>query len=302
VFFGAVLVAVLTIGTSRSIMRRLADLVQVTEQLAAGEYHTRAKVERQDEIGTLGQAYNTMAGELQTTLTSLEQRALQIETSAEVSRRLSMIMDQEELVRQVVEQVQSTFDYYHAHIYLYDDDKENLIMVGGTGEAGRQMLGSGHSIPTGKGLVGRAAESNEAILTPDVSQAIGWLPNPLLPDTQAEATVPIAYGLDVLGVLDVQQDEVGGLDQADIDLLLAISSQVAVALQNARSFQEAQERATQEALIANISRQITGTTTVDDALKVAVRELGRALETETSVKMKTSSEGEMERQSTIASS
>jgi GAF domain-containing protein len=158
-------------------------------------------------------------------------------------------------------------------------------MVGGTGEAGRLMLEQGHKIPIGSGLVGRAADTNRVILVSDVSKAEGWLPNPLLPETQAEIAVPIAVGDTVLGVLDVQDDEVGGLDQADADLLSSISNQVAFALQNTRAYQNSQRRAEREVLMSDINAQIQKTQSIEEALKVSVRELGRVLGTETSVKL-----------------
>jgi GAF domain-containing protein len=70
---------------------------------------------------------------------------------------------------------------------------------------------------------------------------------------------------------------VGGLAQEDVDLLRSIASQVAIALQTARSFVETQRRAEREALIGTIGQKIRQTTSVDEALQVAVRELGRAV-------------------------
>ena len=81
------------------------------------------------------------------------------------------------------------------------------------------MLERGHRIEPGKGLVGRSAASNTIALVPNVADDPDWLANPLLPETKSEVAVPIAIGDQVLGVLDVQDDEVNRLQQEDAALL-----------------------------------------------------------------------------------
>ena len=269
---------VLAVALSRSISNPIQELAQVTQQMAAGDMSVRSDIPGRSEIGLLSDAFNDMAAQLEQSISDLEQRTLAVTASAEISRRLSTLLNTSELVTEVVNQIQTAFGYYHAHIYLFDETGENLVMMGGTGEAGQEMLANKHQIESGQGLVGRVAELNTAVLVPDVSQEEGWLPNPLLPDTKAETAVPIIYGDDLLGVLDVQHNVVDGLQQSDVDLLGSIAAQVAIALQNARSYEQTQDKANREARFNEINRTIQSTTDLETALQVTVRELGRVLD------------------------
>ena len=89
--------------------------------------------------------------------------------------------------------------------------------------------------------------------------------------------MPISVGDRVLGILDVQDDEVNGLEQQDAELLLSIANQVAIAIQNARAYSEIQRQAQRRALVNEINRKIQNTHDPDKAMQIAVRELGRAV-------------------------
>lgn len=269
---------------TRGLVRPIQALTDGAEQFAQGRLETRVPLERQDELGKLAQAFNSMAADLQAHYGGLEQRVAErtraLETSIEVGRRLATIREIDGLAAAVVQQLQDAFGYYHVHMYLFDERREKLIMVGGSGEAGKTMLARGHSLDPGQGLVGRSAQRNEVTLVPDTASSRDWLPNPLLPDTSAEVAVPISYAGEVLGVLDVQHNLRGGLGPDDAALLESIAGQVAVAVQNARLLQQAEQRA-QHAAVANvIGQRIQRAVSVEEVLQVAAHELGLALDTD----------------------
>jgi putative methionine-R-sulfoxide reductase with GAF domain len=260
----------------------IARLSGVAARIAAGDLTARARVDSADEIGALAGNFNTMTAQLRDVIGTLEQRVAErtkaVQTSAEVSRRLSTITNPQQLILAVVDEIKQAFGYYHAHIYLFDDARQHLAMAGGTGEAGRILLSRGHKIPRGRGLVGRAAETRSVVLVPDTYADPGWLPNDLLPETKSEVAGPIVIGERVLGVLDVQHNVVNGLKPSDAQLLEAIGRQVAVALQNARAYAQTQQAARRETLINRIGQKIQGAATMEEALQIAAAELATALQ------------------------
>jgi len=259
-------------------LRRLADTAQA---LGAGDLSVRAKVVSNDEIGVVGQAFNSMADQISDLVTNLEQRISDrtraVQASVEVSRRLSTILDPRQLTRAVVEQIQQAFNYYHVHIYLFNDARTDLVLAWGSGDAGRAMLAREHKIPAGRGVVGRSAATNAPLLIADVSKDPGWLFNPMLPETKTELAVPIAIGDNVLGVLDVQDNHIGAFSEDDVSLLRSLADQTAVAVQNARAYIDVQRVAEREGIISSIGQQIQSAASVEEVLEIALSELGRSL-------------------------
>ncbi|GAB4424135.1 MAG: hypothetical protein Kow0031_02990 [Anaerolineae bacterium] len=163
---------------------------------------------------------------------SLEWRTNQIEISTQIAQEIAAAPALDTLFRLVVNLVQERFGYYHAHVYTVEQDL--LVMQEGTGGPGRMMKEMGHNIPYSavRSLVAKAARSGEPILVDDVSKDKRWLPNLLLPETKSELAIPIKLGDRVLGVLDVQHNQIGGLTTEDQILLMGLCGQIAVAINN----------------------------------------------------------------------
>jgi len=255
-------------------------VTRAAEEYSRGNFKAKSIVRSRDEIGSLAATLNDMSGKMDAILQDLDnrvnERTRSIKVSAEIGRQLSSVLKTDDLVKEVVNQIKAAFNYYHVQIYLMDSGRQNLVLVSGTGSVGQQMVSQGHSIPLGRGLVGRAAIRGAYVLISNTSMETNWLSNPLLPETRSELAVPLLFGEQVLGVLDVQQDQANGLDERDADTLQVIAGQVAIAIRNSRLLEELQQRADQQTQLTQIMDEITRTMNIEKALKVAVREVGRA--------------------------
>lgn len=166
---------------------------------------------------------------------TIQRRNLQLETSNEVSQWITSALALDVLISQLVHLVQDRLGFSHVHVYLLDPHSNVLIFHKGTGEPGRIMKEQKHSLCVGEGgIVGHVSAIAEPYLATDVSQCSSFMFNPLLPDTRSELAVPLVVGSRVVGVLDVQSDQVGGVTDDDLALLQSLGRQIGIAIENTR--------------------------------------------------------------------
>ncbi len=248
--------------TRRRIVSPLLVLREGVELLTEGNLNHHIDIPTNDEFGTLANAFNFMTDQLKEIIDTLEQRVAdrthRLEIVALLGERLNKILDVEELLAELVNQVKERFDYYHAHIFLLNAENEQLVLRAGVGEAGQKMKAQGHQIPLRAevSLIARAARSKEVVRVDDVRQEVGWLAHPLLPKTKAEMAVPITHEGQIVGVLDVQSDQVAGLDEGDANLLRSLANHVAIALTNARLFAQNQIALQEAETLYTISQRV----------------------------------------------
>ena len=218
---------------------------------------------------------------------TLAKRAAELETVAQVSTAAATVLQPGRLLQEVADLTKERFELYHAHIYLLNPDADRLYLTAGAGEVGRQMVAEGWSISLlrEKSLVAQAARQRQGVIANDVQTEPDYLPNPLLPNTRSEMAVPMIVGDQVLGVLDVQADMIDRFTQEDIRVMTTLAAQVAVALQNARSYEQTQARAKHEQILRQITARVRGSTNPDAIVRTAVRELGVALDRPTFIRL-----------------
>lgn len=177
---------------------------------------------------------------------SQQRQAEQFRVISEVGRQITSIMEIEELLTHVVQLIQKSFGYDHVAIAMVEDDYA-VYRVG----AGRLWedpafdFNPSHLKIGSEGITGRVASSGELAYLPDVRQDPNYV-EMKGSDTLSEVTVPVKVKGEVIGVLDVQSDQLNAFDETDLIVLQSLADQAAVAIENARLYKQAQQLAVVE--------------------------------------------------------
>ncbi|MFZ5822674.1 MAG: GAF domain-containing protein [Chloroflexota bacterium] len=224
------------------IVRPVKALTQAASAVSQGNLSIVANVHSNDETGVLAAAFNTMTGNLKNLVSTLEQRVTErtqdLETASEVGKAITeKVANQYEMMAQAVEIIRERFNLYYTQIYIVDPSGRNLVLSAGTGEVGTQLMRKSHYLPIGLGSInGRAASEKRAVVIESTEKNANFLPNPLLPLTRCEMSVPLMVGDIVVGVLDMQSERPGALNETNLPAFTALAGQLAVAIQNASLF------------------------------------------------------------------
>ncbi len=235
---------------TRSITRPIRRLVSATESMRKGDLSVRVPQSGGDELGLLGAALNNMAGDLDRSTKTTQRlyhqelrRVEQMRTINDIGRQISSILSLDQLLPYVSTALQKTFQYYNVNIFILDNDSTSLVLKAGAG-------GYEGAVPLGikvhlgpKGIVSWVAQAGRPLLVPDVCQEPRYLAIGELKETKSELAVPVKIQERVVGVLDVQSNQTNGFDEADQFIAETLSSQLAVAIENARLYEQGRELA-----------------------------------------------------------
>ena len=250
--------------------RLSAPIVQLTEgaeQITAGDLDHVVRLTTRDETARLAQAFNVMTGRLREMISGLEhtvaertrdveQRSSYLQAASEVGRAAASILDTNRLTSQVVEVIRSRFELYYVGLFLVDAANEYAVLQAGTGEAGKAMLARNHRIRVGEGMIGWSVQNKQPRVALEAGEDAVRLVSDLLPLTRSEAALPLISRGNVLGALTVQSEQPGIFTDMTIAVLQTMADQVALALDNARLFSEADDAlATMRRSYGELSRE-----------------------------------------------
>jgi len=218
--------------------------------------------QRENELekfkANLEKSVEERTGELVIVNQQTVKRAEQLRLIADVARSTISIQDIDRLLPYTAQLISQRFNFYHVGIFLLDEPKQYAILRASNSQGGLRMLKKGHRLKVGtQGIVGYVTRTGQARIALNVQDDPDYFGSAYLPDTCSEITLPLKSRGIILGALDIQSIEADTFSEDDSSTLSILADQIAIAIQNAISYEQLQ-RALLEAEIA--SRQGVGQT------------------------------------------
>jgi signal transduction histidine kinase len=213
----------------------------------------------------------------------IRRRATQLEVASQVAQKVVSILDLDQLLAEIVRLIRLKFGYYHIHIFLVDQGSNEIVLQELSGEEDASLKRQGLRLKIGEqGICGWVAANGTPLVCNDVSQESRFYPHELLPKTKSELAIPMRFGEKIIGVLDVQSDELGAFGQDDSLTLQILADQVAIAIRNAHLFRETRRQLETLRALHDISLEITSQLESEQVLKIILKQAAHLLSAEAS--------------------
>lgn len=194
----------------------------------------------------------------------------QISLVRSVTSQITNVFDLDELCLRVTNLIQCTFDYYHVGIYTVDEISGKLRFRASSLQCQPNQRNPLEDLDYSKGLVHTASKTGQEYVVKDVTKDPLYVYIDTLPDTKAEAVLPLKVENRILGVLDVQSDQAGAFHENDMLVLRSLADSIALAVESARLFRSVEQIATRVNAVAEIGSAISSILELDELLKKVV--------------------------------
>jgi phosphoserine phosphatase RsbU/P len=216
---------------------------------------------------------------------TVERRVEQLSTVSEVGKALSSILDFDQLLKEIVTIISDRFEYPYVHLFLVQKDTHQLIYRAGSGERARviDQTGLAYDIDDTLGIIPWVARNGATIIANDVATDPHYRPAAINPSgTSSEMAVPLIFGKEVLGVMDIQSDEPNQFDAEDRVLFEALGGNIAVSIRNSILYNSERWRRQAADSLQEVAGLLSSNIALDKLLDTILTELEQILPCEAS--------------------
>lgn len=195
--------------------------------------------EAQEQIDTTLKIVETERNNLERTVA---ERTQQLRKINEIGQFVAGILDPNELLPRALQLIEAEFRFYYMAFFLINITGQWAELKAASGEAGRVLREKKHRLDiNGNSAVARAIQSREGQISNKGKSEQVQFDTPLLPYTRSQIVLPLIVGDVILGALEIHATQENAFQQADISAFQNMANEIAIALENARLFQEVQQ-------------------------------------------------------------
>ena len=160
----------------------------------------------------------------------VKREALEKDLLYEIGKKMSSSLSLDEVLQEILSSLKKVVDYKVGGIFLVDPEENEVKSIYTVGYDPR--FDDKIQLKIGQGLVGHVATSNEPVIVPDVSRDSRYVE--ANPTTKSEIVAPIMADERLIGVINLESENINAYDEHSLSLITTFASQAAVSLERAR--------------------------------------------------------------------
>ncbi len=195
---------------------------------------------------------NRNEGELEAT----QERLKLAEITSRITRAAAQRDPMQDVLNLAIQLILEKYpQFYHAQVFLIDDNKVQARLVASSGAAGQALLAREHTLAVGSlSVIGQVTLSGMPVIEEAGVPNSRHRFNDLLPDTRLEAAFPLRTENDIIGALDLQSRLTVALTETDQSAFQALADSLSLVIDNVRQFENARLRIHENQRLADQAR------------------------------------------------
>jgi sigma-B regulation protein RsbU (phosphoserine phosphatase) len=195
-------------------------------------------------------------------------------TLAEIGEEVNASLDLDEVLAHAAVLIKRHIDYEMFGVLMVDADGAYLTHRFAIGYP--PGLAENLRVPIGQGITGTAARTGHAVRVSDVSQDPRYIN--AIDSVRSELAVPLMFRGKCVGVLDIQSRHLDYFTKEQQNILSVLANRLAVAIENARLFQQVRTQAETLLVLNEVSREISSILDVEALLRRAAELVKRVID------------------------
>ncbi len=253
----ALLVAVMAaIGLTWSIVRPIRALAAAAGQVGNGDLYAPIPVTGVDEIGALGRTFEGTVARLREAIAAAESRHQEAETLRAAMQALSSTLDLNQVLGLILSELRKVAPYDSASVQVVHDGQAEIVGAYGL-QRGAQVIGFRFALTPGATPNAEVAATRKPVILDDApAKYPHFLTEPYVADPiRSWLGVPLLFGERLIGMLTLDKHQAGFFTSEHARLAAAFAAQAAIALENARLYEEARRELAERQRIEAEQRQ-----------------------------------------------